>query len=114
MHSLQSEAVMRHSNRQVEELNSLTTASIIYQLPTGEEVLNGNTIRDWLSIDENGHYYKDEAVMQQKIAEYVADMASRVDTAGKDRPFTTTSGLEITVGGEITAGRLISLRKLPS
>ncbi|WP_411337747.1 L,D-transpeptidase family protein [Ruminococcus gauvreauii] len=86
-------------NRQVEELNSLTTASIIYQLPTGEEVLNGNTIRDWLSIDENGHYYKDEAVMQQKIAEYVADMASRVDTAGKDRPFTTTSGLEITVGG---------------
>ena len=68
-------------NRQVEELNSLTTASIIYQLPTGEEVLNGNTIRDWLSIDENGHYYKDEAVMQQKIAEYVADMASRVDTA---------------------------------
>ena len=86
-------------NQQVEELNSLTTASIIYQLPTGEEVLNGNTIRNWLSIDENGHYYKDDAVMQQKIVEYVADMASRVDTVGKERPFMTTSGQEITVGG---------------
>ena len=83
----------------VEDLNSVMTASIIYQLPSGEEVLNGNILREWLTKGEDGHYVKDEAVIKEKVTEYVNDLADRIDTVGKERPFTTTSGKEITVGG---------------
>ena len=37
--------------------------------------------------------------MREKIKTFVADLAARIDTVGKDRPFTTTSGQQITVGG---------------
>lgn len=87
-------------NAEVEELNSLMTASIHYWLPDGsEEVLDGNILRDWLLKDANGHYVKDEATIRAKATEYVSGLADRVDTAGKDRPFTTTSGMQITVSG---------------
>ncbi|MGI6007785.1 MAG: L,D-transpeptidase family protein [Ruminococcus sp.] len=86
-------------NAEVEELNSLMTASIHYWLPGGEEVLDGNILRDWLLKDETGHYVKDEATIRAKAAEYVDALADRVDTVGAERPFTTTSGLQITVSG---------------
>lgn len=87
-------------NAEVEELNTLMTASIHYWLPTGEEeVLDGNTLRDWMLKDAQGHYVKDEATIRAKATEYVKGLAERVDTAGKERPFTTTSGLNITVSG---------------
>lgn len=83
----------------IEALNAVLTASIIYELPTGEEVLNGNNLRTWLSKDKAGNYVKDEAFIKEKATEYVNELADRIDTAGKERPFTTTSGKQITVGG---------------
>lgn len=81
------------------ELNALVNASVTYQLPGGEEVLDGNTLRSWLQVDEQGHYVKDEEIFRERLTEYVAELAARTDTVGTDRPFTTTSGREITVGG---------------
>lgn len=86
-------------NADAESLNGVMTASIIYQLPAGEEVLNGNNLREWLTKDENGNYVKDEAMIRQKATDYVNDLADRIDTVGKEHPFTTTSGKEITVSG---------------
>lgn len=87
-------------NAEVEELNSLMTASIHYWLPDGsEEVLDGNILRDWLLKDANGHYVKDEATIRAKATEYVSGLADRVDTTDKERAFTTTSGMQITVSG---------------
>lgn len=82
-----------------DELNALGTPSITYKLPQGDEVLDGNTTRTWLVRDEQGHYTKDEEVFDERLIEYVATLADRTDTVGKDRPFTMTGGRQITVGG---------------
>jgi lipoprotein-anchoring transpeptidase ErfK/SrfK len=82
-----------------DELNALGTPSITYKLPQGDEVLDGNTTRTWLVRDEQGHYIKDEAVFDERLIEYVATLADRTDTVGKERPFTMTGGRQITVAG---------------
>jgi len=81
------------------ELNALGTTSIVYQLPQGEEVLNGNVIRHWYVRDEQGHYTKDDAIFEERLIEFIATIAERTDTVGKERPFTMTGGREITVSG---------------
>ena len=88
-------------NQQVQELNTLISSSITYILPAGNQILNGETLITWLSRDENGNYYKDDTVWNQKIAQYVADLASAVDTVGKDRQFEATGLGTVTVGGGV-------------
>jgi lipoprotein-anchoring transpeptidase ErfK/SrfK len=84
---------------ELEQLNNLAKVSVTYQLPGGEEVLDGNTLREWLDVDEAGNYTKDDDKFKEKIEEFVENMADEVDTAGKERPFHTTSGLDVTVKG---------------
>lgn len=62
-------------------------------------MLNGNTLRKWLDVDEDGNYSMDEEKFEKKIKEYVEKLAEEVDTVGKERPFHTTSGLDVTVTG---------------
>ena len=77
---------------QVEQLTTLVSASITYTLPSGAtQVLDGNTLRNWLTQDADGNYVKDETVWNQHIQEYVAALADSVDTLGKDREFQTTN-----------------------
>ena len=77
---------------QVEQLTTLVSASITYTLPSGDtQVLDGNTLRNWLTQDSDGNYVKDETVWNQHIQEYVAALAASVDTLGKDREFQTTN-----------------------
>lgn len=77
---------------QVEQLTTLVSASITYTLPSGAtQVLDGNTLRNWLTQDADGNYVKDETVWNQHIQEYVAALAASVDTLGKDREFQTTN-----------------------
>ncbi len=81
------------------ECNNYTKASITYTFGDQTEVLDGNTIKDWLQFDENGQFVKDDNALKQKITEWVAGLAQRHDTLGTDRTFTTTSGRTITIGG---------------
>lgn len=77
---------------QMDQLNSLVGASVTYTLPSGQtQVLDGNTLKDWLVQNPDGSYAKDEAVWNQHIQEYVAATAAAVDTLGKDRQFQTTN-----------------------
>lgn len=85
---------------QAAQLNELTASSITYQLPSGEQVLDGSTLKDWLSVDENGNYSKDEAVWNQHITEYVAAMAQAVNTYNVDTKFNATNLGEITIKGK--------------
>lgn len=79
---------------QAVQLNDLVSASITYQLPGGNtQVLDGNTLKDWLTIDENGSYSRNEEVWNQKLNEYVANLAAAVDTYGKEQTFPAT-GIE--------------------
>lgn len=85
--------------RQLEQLNELVKVSVTYELPDGKKVLDGNELRKWLSQDEDGNYYMDEEKFAKKLKKYVKALAEEVDTVGKERPFHTTSGLDVTVSG---------------
>lgn len=79
---------------QAAQLNELVSASITYQLPDGQtQVLDGNTLKDWLSVDENGNYSQNEEIWNQKLNEYVAGLAAAVDSYGQEQTFPAT-GIE--------------------
>ncbi len=73
------------------------TSSITYQLPTGDVVLDKETLLTWLTDNGDGTYTKDEDAWNTHIAEYVADMADSVDTVNKDRTFQATGIGEVTL-----------------
>lgn len=87
-------------NAQVQQLNDLVGSSITYQLPAGDQVLDGNTLKDWLTVDGSGNYTKDEAAWEQHIKDYVAQMAESVDTYGKEIKFNATELGEVTISGK--------------
>ena len=62
-----------------ESLNKLCNASITYDLTTGTKVLDGNTLKDWLVVDDKGNYTKDETVWNQHIEEFVQNMKDEVE-----------------------------------
>ncbi len=61
-----------------ENLNSICRASITYQLPTGNKVLDGNTFINWLVTDENGNYKKDDAIWDEHVEDFVSSLAEEV------------------------------------
>lgn len=87
--------------RERDQLNSLVKVSVTYELPGGEQkVLDGNELKNWLVKDEQGNYSRDEEKFEEKLEEYVKDLADQVNTKGKDRKFHTTSGLDVTVNSD--------------
>lgn len=87
-------------NRELAQLNELACVRVTYQLPDGEEkVLDGETVRGWLDVDEEGNYSLDEEKITKKVKTYVKNLAEDVDTYGKKRTFHTTSGKDVTVTG---------------
>lgn len=85
--------------KEQDQLNELVKVSVTYKLPQGKKVLDGNKLRKWLEVDEDGNYYMDEEKLNSKIESYVKKLAEEVDTLGKERLFHTTSGLDVTVKG---------------
>ena len=81
-------------NAQKDQLNELVRASITYSMPDGTtQVLDGNTMKDWLAVDADGKYSKDENQWNERVKEYVANLAAAIDTNGKDHTFPAT-GIE--------------------
>ena len=81
-------------NAQKDQLNELVRASITYSMPDGTtQVLDGNTMKDWLAVDADGNYSKDENQWNERVKEYVANLAATIDTDGKDHTFPAT-GIE--------------------
>lgn len=85
--------------RERDQLNGLVKASITYELPKENKVLDGNELKEWLDVDAEGNYSRDEDKFDEKIAEYVEQLAEEVNTLGKERDFHTTSGLDVKVKG---------------
>ena len=78
-------------NAQKDQLNELVRASITYSMPDGTtQVLDGNTMKDWLAVDADGNYSKDENQWNERVKEYVANLAAAIDTDGKDHTFPAT------------------------
>lgn len=44
-------------------------------------------MKDWLAVDADGNYSKDENQWNERVKEYVANLAAAIDTDGKDHTF---------------------------
>lgn len=82
-------------NKTINNLNSYAKTRIVYKFGAEQEILDGSIVSKWLSYDENGNVTLDE----EKIALYVDYLASRYDTSGKAREFTTHDGSVVKVEG---------------
>ncbi|MCR4654269.1 MAG: L,D-transpeptidase [Eubacterium sp.] len=72
-------------------------ASVTYQLPGGEQTLDGKTMVGWLVPNGDGTYTRDEATWNQNLSNYVAEMAGSVDTLNKERTFHATGLGDVTL-----------------
>ena len=86
---------------EAEQLNELAGGRVVYKLPGGAtKVLDGPILKDWLEVDDEGDYYRDDDVWDECLEEYVKELAEEVDTVYKEHAFTTHDGDEIMVPGK--------------
>ena len=80
--------------------NHMLAGSITWELPNGETMtVDKETTVNWLSQDEDGNYYRDEDLWEEKIEFWVDELARNVNTVGRDWSFDATGVGEITVSG---------------
>ena len=83
-----------------EDLNHMIAGSMTWILPSGEEMTIDKEITiDWLSKDDDGNYYRDEDLWEDKVAVYVDELAMKVNTVGTEWDFHATNVGDITVSG---------------
>ncbi len=80
-------------NAQAESLNKFVKSVITYQFGSQEEVLNGDTIVNWMITGEDGVVTIDP----EQVSAYVAGLAEKYNTAGKPKALKTTSGEVVTI-----------------
>ena len=78
-----------------ETMNQYVKTSITYDFGDSQEVLNGKTISQWISSDKK---YKAK-ISQEKIEEYIANLADTYNTAGRSKKLKSSYGTEVTVSG---------------
>ena len=78
--------------------NNYTKASITYTFGDQQVTLDGNTLKDWLEVDEKGQLIGgDDSSFKQHITDFVTQLAKDHDTVGTTREFNTTSGRTVYV-----------------
>ncbi|MDP4147081.1 MAG: L,D-transpeptidase/peptidoglycan binding protein [Bacillota bacterium] len=76
-------------------LNKYVSSKITYTFGDNKVVLDGSTINQWLTIDENYKVALDEG----KVKAYVESLANTYNTVGKTRSFHTSSGNNVNIDG---------------
>lgn len=75
-------------------------AKITYQTTSGQVVLDGNDLIQWLSIDEKGNYYYDEEEFQKQATKFVKEtLAPQINIIRKAKTFTGANGTRTVSGG---------------
>ncbi len=77
----------------VTRLNNYTNTVINYTFGDDIETLNGDRIHEWLTLEEDFTVTLDE----DKVKEFVSELAEAHNTAGKDKNFETSYGYTITI-----------------
>ncbi|MBE6062935.1 MAG: peptidoglycan-binding protein [Clostridium butyricum] len=78
-----------------ELLDKYVSANITYNFIDGDEVIDGDIIKDWLVVDEKYNVNIDE----KRVKEYLKTLSNNHTTVGKTRSFTTTHGNIVSVSG---------------
>lgn len=85
--------------QQCQTFNQYAGVVITYKTRSGDVVLDGNELISWLSIDENGNYYRDDDVFKKKATEFVSGLAKKINSIGQTRTFVGANNRTITVSG---------------
>lgn len=78
-----------------EILDKYISTKVTYNFIGGDEVIDGDIIKDWLSLDNEYNVIIDE----KKVKEYIKSLSNKYSTVGKTRSFTTTHGKTISISG---------------
>lgn len=79
----------------VKNLNHYAQVKVTYQFGEDEEVLDGDEISKWISVNDN----QEVEVSGEEIAAYVNRLADKHDTVGKEKKFKTSYGKKVKVPG---------------
>lgn len=82
-------------NATVETLNTMISTNITYLFGENLEQLDGETVREWLSYDDDGNV----SISEESVYSYVQGLADKYDTADKPREFVTSKGNTVSVSG---------------
>lgn len=78
-----------------DKMNSYLGGTVTYQMGATPEGIDKAKLAEWITVDENMNV----TFTTDGISAYVRDLASRYDTVGKTRSFTTPTGKAATVSG---------------
>ncbi len=78
---------------EAEKWNQAVNVTVTYHFGEQEEVLNGDTIHTWMAENEEGALELDE----DKVAEYVDQLAVSYDTAYQPKTLKTATGETVTI-----------------
>lgn len=81
----------------LEKIKLIENVVITYDFKDRTEVLDKNTIINWINLDENGNVI----INSDSVSLYVDQLAYKYDTYLTDRVFHTTNRGDITIGGGI-------------
>ena len=81
-------------NQLYEKLSTYTGAEITYEFDGDTEVIDGDTINQWLKIKKN-----DVVIQKSKVEEFVASLRSKYDTIFTSRTFKTSYGKKVHISG---------------
>lgn len=76
-------------------LNKYVKSKITYKFGDEKEILDGNIINEWLSVDEN----LDVIISEISAMKYIRDLSRKYDTVGIARNFKTSTGKIVEVKG---------------
>jgi hypothetical protein len=76
-------------------LNKYVSTKITYIFESEKEILDGNKINRWLSVDEN----LDVVINKEAVKQYVRELSKKYDTVGVARKFKTSTNKIIKVNG---------------
>lgn len=76
-------------------LNEYVKAKITYKFGSEVEILDGNIISEWLSVDKN----LDIVISEIAVMKYVKELSKKYDTVGIARNFKTSLGKIVEVSG---------------
>lgn len=82
-------------NAAKDELNKYCGTKINYAAGDNTEVLDGNTIHSWLTVNDEMEVSFEES----KVSEFLKKLSAKFNTVGIDRKFKTTGGNVVTVSG---------------
>lgn len=79
----------------VDRLNHLVSSQIIYEFDNDKEVVDGERIHNWVTVDENYNVSLDET----KVKEFIDYIGKKYNTFGQVRTLKTSYGKTIEISG---------------